>query len=172
MVNNENGNNENFVLEVTNRAKQKAKDITNLLHQQKGIVMEIERAKAYLEQLNTFLKAEGHAPVLLTETHQTGIVGIPGNRSKRKPLRKIDWEGMSLMAIIQDIVDSSPNEAHNSERTLPKIFEVKSPADRLMVLQDVRSTLQAGSRQGRWDRVGRGLYKSKKAVQQKMPVNF
>ena len=168
---NDNGNSEQFVMGVLNRAKQKAGDITNLLHQQKGIVMEIERAKEYLEKLNAFLQAEGHRPVLLTEPRPTTNVGIPGNRSKKKPLRKIEWDGMSLMAIIQNIVDSSPNEAHNAEQTLPKIFEIKSPADRLMVLHDVRSTLQTGSRQGRWDRVGRGLYKSKNTMQQRMPVN-
>ena len=168
---NDNVSDEQYVLQTEMRARQKAKDIANLLHQQKGIEMEIERAKAYLERLNEFLKAEGHAPVLLTEPRPTSNVGTTGNRSKQKPLRKIEWEGMSLMAIIQNIVDSSPNEAHNAERILSKIFEIKSPTDRLMVLHDVRSTLQTGSRQGRWDRVGRGLYKSKKAVQQRMPVN-
>jgi hypothetical protein len=168
---NDNGNNEQFVSEVLNRAKQKAKDITNLLHQQKGIVMEIERANTYLEQLNTFLKAEGQVPVSISEIRPATTKGTPGNRSKQKPLRKIDWEGMSLMAIIQDILDSTPNESHNAERTLTKIFEIKSPADRLMVLHDVRSTLQTGSRQGRWNRVGRGLYRSKKSVQQRMSVS-
>ncbi len=167
----DNGNSEQFTMEVLNRAKQKARAITNLLHQQKGIVMEIERAKAYLEQLNVFLNAEGHAPVLLTEPRPTSNIGIPGNRSKQKPLRKIEWDGMSLLAIIEDIIDASPNETHNAERTLSKIFEIKSPADRRMVVADVRSTLQLGSRQGRWDREGRGLYRSKKAVQQRMPVN-
>jgi len=166
-----NGNGEHFVSEVLSRARQKASEIANLLHQQKGIVMQIERAKAYLEQLNAFLEAEGRAPVLLSEPRPTNNVGTPGNRSKQKPLRKIEWEGMSLMAIVQEIVDSSPNEVHNTERTLPKIFEIKSPTDRAMVIRDVRSTFQLGARQGRWERTGRGSYKSKKAVQQRMPVN-
>jgi hypothetical protein len=167
----ENRNDEQFVMDVRNRARQKSNDITNLLHQQKGIVMEIERAKAYLEKLNSFLVSEGHSPVLMTEPRPTANVGTPGNRSKQKPLRKIEWEGKSLMEIVQEIIDSSPEEAHNAERTIAKIFEIKNPADRLMVMHDVRSTLQAGSRQERWDRVGRGLYKSKRAVQQRMSVN-
>jgi len=170
-MNSDNGSSDQFITEVLNRAKQKARDIADLSHRQKGIVMEIERAKVYLEQLNAFLKAEGHTPVTLTEINLTSAPGTPGNRSKQKPLRKIEWEGMSLMSIVQNIIDSSPNENHNAERTLVKIFEIKFPTDRLMILHDVRSTLQTGSRQGRWNRVGRGLYKSKHAIQQRMPVN-
>ncbi len=164
-----NGNSEHFASEVLSRARQKAAEINSLLHQQKGIVMEIERAKDYLERLNQFLQAEGHAPVLLTQSRPTSNVGTPGNRSNKKPLRKMEWEGKSLTAILQEIVDSSPNEAHNAERTLPKIFEIKSLTDRAMVIRDVRSAFQTGARQGHWTRIGRGTYRSKKAIQPKMP---
>lgn len=75
---NENGNDQHFVLEVTVRAREKVKEIAELLHKQSQLEVEMARAEEYLEQLNTFLQAGGRVPTLFAGSRPMSAPGTPG----------------------------------------------------------------------------------------------
>lgn len=150
-----------LVQQLLIRARDVAKQITDLQHEAKRVEVATNRAKQYLAKLNDFLQAEGHAPVIVSDVRPTSGVGSPGNRSKTKPVRQAQWEGLSLPAIVERIVNSAPDKIHNADDVIPKVFEIKSPADRKMVLHDVRGTMQRGAKAGLFTRVGRGKYRAK-----------
>lgn len=153
-----NKDNNDFILQLRTRAQQKAKEMVELTHEKKRIDVHIQRTKAYIEQLNSFLEAEGQAPVSLKE--QNTRVGKSGNRAKGLPVRKLEWEGMSMNEIIQRILDKSPNIVYHPKEVAPLIYEIKSDSDLSMVYKNVRTTMQRGAREERWKKIGRAKFKS------------
>ena len=147
-----------FLSQLRLRAEQKVKEWVELTHERMRIDVRIQRTKGYIEQLNSFLEAEGQAPVSLKE--QNIRVGKAGNRSKKLPVRKLEWEGMSINEIIQRILDKSPTVIYHPKEVAPLIYEIKSDSDLVMVLRNVRSTMQRGAREGRWKRTDRAKFKS------------
>jgi len=163
-MNNNNGNNDNkaFLLQLHMRAQQKANEYAELLHEKQRLDMRIERTKEYVEQLNNFLRAEGEEPIQIKTTPQQGSgVGKPGNRSKAFPLRKAQWEGMSINEIIVDTFNASPNVPFDANSMARVIYEIQSNSDLKMVMRNTRSALQRGYRDGLWERADRGKYKAK-----------
>ncbi len=167
-----NGNDENyddkgFLLQLSMRAERKAKEYAELLHERQRIEVRIERTKRYIEQLNDFLSAEGLESVSLrvTATSRSGV-GKPGNRSKALPLRKVQWEGMTVDQIIGRILDASPNVSYHSKEIAPQIYEIDSESDLNMVIGNLRSAMQTGARNGLWERTSRARYGAKAAEAQ------
>ncbi len=123
--------------------------------------MRIERTKNYLEQLNKFLTAEGQEPISIKTTpHPGSAVGRPGNRSPALPIRKIQWEGMSINKIIERILNASPEVSFHPINVTPLIYEIQSDSDLSLVIRNVRSSMQKGAREGVWERTGRAKYKA------------
>lgn len=155
-----------FVIQLRIRAEEKAKEYGELLHEKRRIEMQLERTKNYVAQLNAFLEAEGRRPVIIREERPGSTVGKPGNRSKEMPLRKSEWELLAMNDIIAIILNQSPTVVYHPKQVAPLIYEIQSDADLRMVERNVRSTMQRGAREGRWDRVGRAKFKAKATVQQ------
>jgi len=165
--NNQSNDDKGFLLQLHMRAEQKAKEYAELLHERQRLEMRIERTKGYVEQLNNFLKAEGQQPILIkTTTHPASAVGKPGNRSKAFPIRKMQWEGMSINQIIKRILNASPTVFFHPRDVAPLIYEIQSESDLRMVMRNVRSTMQRGAREGLWERTGRAKFRAKTIVEQ------
>lgn len=173
-MNSNSGNNDDkgFLLQLHMRAQQKAKEYAELLHERQRLEMHIERTKGYVEQLNNFLKAEGQETISIKEPPRLGSgVGKPGNRSKALPIRKVQWEGMSINQIVERILNASPDVSFHHKEVAPLIFEIESDSDLRMVIRNLRSTMQRGAREGLWERTGRAQFKAKMTEQQGAFVN-
>ena len=169
MNNNSNGNydDKGFLLQLHMRAEQKAKELADLLHERQRLEMSIERTKAYVEQLNSFLKAEGEEPAHVKAIpHLGSAVGKPGNRSKALPIRKIQWEGMTINQIIEHILSASPNVSFHHTEIAPQIYEIQSESDLKMVTGNLRAAMQRGARDGLWERTGRAKFQAKETMEQ------
>ncbi len=155
-----------FIIQVRERAQNKVEEINKLLHDQRRIEMLIERAKKYLNQLNAFLEAEGQRPALLKESPNVSPVGKPGNRAKDFPIRKVEWEGMSLFEAVKAILEASPNEIQHADVIAHKVYEIQNPKDLRRVKQSLVSTLRNGIKRGLWEGMKRNKYKAKTPVAQ------
>ncbi len=174
MTNKNDGTNEDngFLLQLSMRAEQKAKEYVELLHEQERLAMRIERTKVYLEQLNSFLRAEGQAPIhLKTTAGSRRGVGQPGNRSPKLPIRKIQWDGMTINEIIERILTTSLDASLHPKEVASLIYEIRSDSDLSMVIRNVRSSMQRGAREGLWEKTGRAMFKAKVTEQQGALVN-
>lgn len=173
-MNGNSGNNDDkgFLLQLHMRAELKAKEYSELLHQRQDLERRIERAKEYLEQLNNFLLAEGQQPVSMKTVLLTKSgVGKPGNRSKAFPIRKMQWEGMSINQIVERILNASPDVTFQPKEIASLIYEIQSESDLRMVMRNIRSTMQRGARDGLWERTGRAKFKAKVIEKQGVFVN-
>ncbi len=168
---NETDGNREFVDQLRQRTQEKAKEYVELVHKQRHIEMLIERTKTYVEELNKFLEHEGQPPIPLKEPRPGSVVGKPGNRAKDLPIRKAQWEGMTIDEIIQQILNASPNEVYHPNKLASQVYEIHSDSDLRMVIPNFRSMVQRGARVGLWDRVGRAKFKAKVTVEQGKPVN-
>ena len=166
-----NGNDVDFVNQARQRAEAKAIEYRQLDHEEKRIVMLKERVKKYIEQLNSFIESEGQTPVRLMTSPIGSIVGRPGNRTKDFPLRKMEWEGMTLDEIIQSILTTSPDEIFHANILCHKIYEIKSDAELHKVKRSLVSNLRRGVKRGMWEAIPRNRYKAKVTEQQGAFVN-
>lgn len=160
-----------FIIQVRERAHSKAEEIKQLLHEQKRLEMLVERGKKYLDQLNAFLEAEGQRPELLKESPKVSPVGKPGNRAKDFPIRKAEWEGMSLFEAVKAILEASPNDIQHADVIAHKVYEIQTPTDLRRVKQSLVSTLRNGVKRGLWEGLKRNKYKAKVAVAQGQLIN-
>ena len=166
-VNDGNNDDKGFLLQLLMRAERKATEIAELLHEQQRLEMRIERAKKYFEQLNIFLKAEGQQPVSIKRTSALGSgVGKPGNRSKSFPIRKVQWDGMSINQIIESILKATPEVIFHHTEVASQVYEIASDSDLRQVLPNMRSAMQKGARDGLWERARRGKFRAKATVEQ------
>lgn len=172
-MNSNNGNNDDkgFLLQLHMRAQQKAQEYAELLHELQRLEMRIERTKEYFERLNDFLKAEGQETVPKAKIYQGSGFGKPGNRSKAFPIRKSQWEGMSINKIIAHILNSTPGVSFHTKEVAPLIYEIESDSDLKVVMRNMRSSMQRGARDGLWERTARAKYKAKVIEQQRAFVN-
>ena len=162
-----NSNNDiDFIIQVRERARKKVEEIKNLIHDQKYIEMQIERARKYLNQLNAFLEAEGQRPALIKESPNVSPVGKPGNRAKDFPIRKMEWEGMSLFEAVKAILEASPNEIQHADVIAHKIYEIETQKDLRRVKQSLVSTLRQGIKKGLWEGLEKNRYKAKTVTAQ------
>jgi hypothetical protein len=162
-----NGNGKNdFASQVRIRAEEKAKEYMARAHEIRRLEVLQVRTKDYVEQLNRFLEAEGQRPVLLKESHTISGVGKPGNRSKDMPVRKVEWEGMSMNEIVGRVLNATPDVTYHYTEIAPKIYEIYSDLDLRKVAKNLRSTLQRGVKDGLWERTGRAKFKAKVTAQQ------
>lgn len=167
-----NSNNDmGFIIQVRERAHNKAEEIKQLLHEQKRIEMLVERAKKYLDQMNTFLEAEGQRPELLKESPRVSPVGKPGNRAKGFPIRKAEWEGMSLFEAVKVILEASPNDIQHADVIAHKVYEIQTPTDLHRVKQSLVSTLRNGVKRGLWEGLKRNRYKAKTSIGQERLIH-
>lgn len=165
--NDKNNDDKGFLLQLHMRAQQKAKKYAELLHERQRLEMRIERTKGYIEQLNSFLRAEGQEPIPLKVTagSRSGV-GKPGNRSKALPIRRMQWEGMTINHIIERILNASPKMSFHPKEVAPQIYEIESESDLYTVTRNVRSAMQSGARNGLWQRTGRAKFMAKETVEQ------
>lgn len=168
-MNSNDGNNDDkgFLLQLHMRAEQKAQEYAALLQERQRLDRNIERIKLYVEQLNSFLRAEGQDTVPIKATPRMGSgVGKPGNRSMAFPIRQMQWEGMTINEIIQSILNASQGVSFHSREVAALIYEIQSDSDSNMVMRNVRSAMQKGVREGLWERTGRGKFSAKAIVEQ------
>jgi hypothetical protein len=158
-----------FVTQVRMRAKDKAEEITKLRHDQHKIEMQMERATQYLDQLNTFLASEGQRPELVRDLSKGSVVGKPGNRAKDFPVRKAEWEGMSLFEAVKAVLETTPTEPQHADVIAHMIYEIESPMDLRRVKASLVSTLLRGAKEKKlWEFVGGNKYKAARAVQERL----
>jgi hypothetical protein len=165
MTNNDNTDNGQFIEQVRRRAGQKAEEYRHLLHEQEQLKVQIERAKIYISQLNSLLEGEGQTPIPLREPKQGTGVGKIGNRAKGFPVRRVEWEGMTLDEIIKVILESSPNQVYHANVIAHKIYEIQSDVDLRRVKMSLVSILRKGAQRGLWESRKRNRYKAKAIVQ-------
>lgn len=159
-----------FTSQVRIRAQEKMKELLGIEHEIKGLEVQRERAKTYLESLNQFLEAEGERPESLKEARPSGV-GKPGNRSKNMPVRRVEWEGKSMNYIVGHILDASPDVIYHFSEIAPKIYEIQNELDLRKVAKNLRSTMQRGAKLGLWNKVGRAKFKGKVSEGQREPIN-
>ena len=160
MINN-NGSDVEFIEQVQRRAKKKAEEYYQLLHEQERIRVQLERAKTYIDQLNSLLKGEGETPVPLREPKQGTGVGKIGNRAKDFPVRRTEWVGKTLDEIVTAILESSPGEVFHADIIAGQIYELESHVDLRRVKMSLVSILRKGAQRGLWENMHRNRYKAK-----------
>jgi len=172
---NENGTNQEnngFLFQLQMRAQQKAQEYADLIHQRQRLDMQIERTKQYVQELNNFLRREGQQTVpIKSAAHLESTVGKPGNRSKAMPLRRMEWDGMTVNQIITSILNRTPDASYHPSNVVSLIYEIESDADLKMVIKNIRSTMQRGAREGLWERSDRAQYKAKSTERQGILAN-
>lgn len=160
-----NGNDVEFIEQVQRRAKKKAEEYYQLLHEQERIRVQLERAKTYIDQLNGLLKGEGQTPVPLREPKQGTGVGKIGNRAKDFPVRRTEWAGKTLDEIVTAILESSSGEVFHADLIAYKIYEIESQVDLRRVKMSLVSILRKGAQRGLWENMHGNRYKAKAGVQ-------
>lgn len=160
---------EPFLDSLRRQAEAKRKEYHNLLHQQSRISLSLERAKAYIQSLNSILEAEGQPRVQLREAGQTNTVGKPGNRGKDMPLRRVEWEGWTLVEIVESILDQTPDPIH-VDQIIPLIYEIDKTGDKKKAKQSLVSTIRRGAEDGKWASLGRNIYQGKQSSQQAQEI--
>ncbi len=168
-MNSNDGQNDNkgFLFQLHMRAEQKVAEYVKLLRERQHLDRQIELTKQYVEQLNSFLKAEGLEPVTIRTIPSTlSSVGKPGNRSKSLPLRRVQWAEMTIDQIIVHFLSTSPELSCDARDVAQQLYEIDSEADMDKVIGNTRSSLQSGFRKGLWERTERGKYKARVTEQQ------
>jgi len=167
-INEGNNDDKGFVLQLMMRAEQKVKEYAETMHEIRRLQMRAERDKDYIEQLNNFIRAEGQQPISIKETPPLGSgVGRPGNRAKGLPLRKMQWDGMTMNEIIVNILNASPEVSFHHTEIASLIYEIDSDSDLRKVLPNLRSAMQKGKRDGLWESTNRrGRFTAKVAEKQ------
>lgn len=162
----QNTDNKEFISLLRQRAQHKVDELAQLEHDLHRIEVQIERTKAYVQKLNAFLESEEELPIPLKQVSKGTGVGKVGNRSKEFPVRKVQWEGMTMNEIVASILNASPNKIFQSSDIVPLVYEIQSDKDMRLVSDTTRSVMQKGKRAGLWAKAGYGKYKSKSPIEQ------
>ena len=161
-----------FISQLRYRRDQKAEEYANILQKMKRLEVEKVRAKEYIEKIDSLLEAEGEIPPALKESLPVGSGGKTGNRKADMPVRKAQWNGMSMYDIVKHILDASPQKSFHHTEIAPDIYEIQSQVDLRRVAKNLRSTMQTGCReQHLWDKAGRGRFKAKANATQGELIN-
>ena len=151
---------ESFTDSLRRQAESKRTEYNQLVHEQNRVVLQLERVKSYIQSLNGLLEAEGQPKVQLRDDKNTNAVGRPGNRSKNMPLRKAQWEGMTLFEIVGTILKETGADIH-VDQIIPQIYEVGTQKDKKMAKQSLVSTMMRGAKDEKWIALGQNKYSRK-----------
>lgn len=172
-MNSNNGNTDNsFVDQLILRLQQKEIDYNELLQESRRIERDTVRIQEYIDQLKNFIRGEGRTPpVSKVITVVRSGVGKTGNRSKAYPLRKIQWENMTINQIIGSVLSVTPEATYHPTEMANETYEINTDSDLRKVLPNMRSSMQKGARDGLWENASRGRFKAKVTEQQGALVN-
>lgn len=163
-MNSNNGNTDDrgFVDQLISRLQQKELECNDLLQEGRRIERDIGRTQEYIEQLKNFIQGEGGTlPKSKAITVARTGVGKTGNRSKAYPLRKIQWENMTINQIIGRVLSLRPEVSYHPTEMAKETYEIKTESDLHKVLPNMRSSMQKGSRDGLWEKAKtRGRFKA------------
>ena len=141
------------------RAESKKSELASLLREKHRIAGLIENAKEYLTDLNALLRREGLPPAEVYDTSTATGFGVPGNRSEKMPMRKPEWQKMSLSESIHTILDIEMRVWHADELVL-RIFDSPTDEEARHAKHSLVSTLRAGVKEGKWAALPRNIYHS------------
>lgn len=161
--------NTEFASQLRTKALEIVYLITEIQQDIKRKQVELERNKNRLEKINSLLEFEDEKPVSLTGRPE--ISTRAGNRKKDYPVRKIQWEGLSVNGIVSRILNENINKAYHYTDLAPEIYEIKSDLDLDKVATNLRSVMQKGIKAKLWDRAFRGKIKAKSTTGQKELAN-
>jgi hypothetical protein len=157
-MNEGNKNNAGFSEQVRVRAQEKRDEYYKVLHEIERLSRSAESIKCYLDTLNSFLLGEGESPISVNEPKQSGsIVGRPGNRGKDFPLRKAEWTGMTLDAIIAKILEGT--KTYHADDISRLVYDIQSDDDVRKVKRSLVSILRKGAGENLWEALGKNRYR-------------
>jgi hypothetical protein len=160
----QNIDNSEFIRLLRQRIEAKISELATFEHDSRRILVQIERLKENIEKLNAVLESEGEDIIPMKRPLASVGVGKIGNRSKEFPLRKTQWDGMTVNEIVSKILESAPNSTFKANEIIPLIYEIQTNIDIQKVTSTMRSVMQKGERANLWVRTGRGKYKAKTLV--------
>lgn len=146
------------------RAEDLRVDYGRLQQEQKRIAVQIERLKAYIMHLNGLLDAEGIEPIRLGEPKATTGFARPGNRSKDMPMRKPQWDNVTLTDAIDSIL-SERSDALHADMLVALIYDISTPAEKRRAKHSLVSTLRQGVKAGRWEGLPKNRFRGSSARQ-------
>jgi hypothetical protein len=159
-MNDNNKSNAEFTEQVRVRAQQKRSEYYQILHDIERLNKSAENIKSYLDNLNSFLLGEGESPISVNEPKQSGsIVSRPGNRGKDFPLRKAEWTGMTLEAIITKILEGT--KTYHADDVSRLVYDIQSDDDIRKVKRSLVSILRKGAKEDSWYALGKNRYRGR-----------
>ena len=148
------------------RAEDRKGAYLRLVHEQKRIAVKLARLKTSIEHLNGVLQDEG-LPTIRMQTPSDGGFARPGNRSDATPLRKAEWEGMSLTDIAGVILNETPEILH-ADVLIRRVYEIETPAEAKKAKHSFVSTLRTGAKKGLWKTHPKNRYQGLGVIQQEL----
>ena len=140
------------------RALEKQREYLSLIHEQKRIAVRIERLKASMEHWNNVLEDEGVPTIPMREPPEGGFAR-PGNRSKDMPLRKAEWEEMSLTDAVQSILSQTDQTLH-ADTLVHLVYEIETQAEFKKAKHSLVSSLRSGAKNNLWKAEAKNHYRS------------
>lgn len=131
------------------KAHDKQSEFDRLLHEQRRIKLQLQKIKDYITHLNGLLEVEGISPISLRDTSDATGFAKPGNRSKNMPLRKSEWDGMSLSAVVERILSES-DEVYHADVLVERVYEIETEAGRKRAKHSLVGTLRQGVKAEKW----------------------
>lgn len=149
-----------FVNTVITEASRNAEEFDALVHEQEHIEAKLATLRERQAGLNSVLNTYGHAPIGLHEPGSPSFAQ-PGNRSQAMPLRKEQWQNVSLPVATKAILDQRPAIIFDTNAVVDVVYEITSEEERRAAKRSLRSTLIRGVKDGAWDGPAPGRYRSK-----------
>ena len=157
-VQNQEPHQQSFSEVVRAHAEEKQREYLNLQHEQRRISIRLERLKASIDHLNGVLEDEGIPTVQTRELTDKGFAR-PGNRSKNMPLRKPEWEGMSLADAVKSILGETDQTIH-ADVLVHRVYEIEIPSEKRQAKHSLVSTLRTGAKNGLWHAEPKNQYRA------------
>ncbi len=125
-------------------AKSKREEWERLTRERRRIDILVERCKEYVEALNKLLGLEGLPRIELTEREAGSGSGFAkvGNKSPNMPMRRPEYEGISMPEAARLVLEDSPGPLH-LDVIVERVYEIKGVADRKAAKHSFGSTLAA-----------------------------
>ena len=160
---------ESFEVVLRERAEGKRVEYNNLLQEQRRLSVRIQRVKEYLDKVNGLLEMEGLPRIRLSDARATTKVGRPGNRAEGMPVRRMEWEGMSLVDVVLQIL-SETVEASHADTVVHRIYEIETDADKRKAKPSVVSSLRTVAKKGLIEKVGRNRFQRRMPQRELRPA--
>jgi len=146
---------------VHERAKEKVVDYARMLQEKRVLEAVMEHTRQHILQLNGVLEVEGREPVPL------GVVPKgrrPGNQAEDYPARRLEWQGLPVWRIIQEILSKSKGEAMHRNDLARKVYEIQDDSDLRKIRPSLEAQLYKGAKKGQWTSCGHHMYRTNQAV--------